>query len=236
MKLELENRDDALLVRFSRPPVNAFNLALVEELLQHMERLHADPPPGGLIFTGAGTLFSAGVDFKEAPHYDAAAQACMVESINRCLTLIYGFPRPTAAAINGSAMGGAFVLALACDIRVAARGEARLALSEVTAGIPYPACAMQIVNSELPPDLRRTLVLGGIPVDMQFAHDRGIVDELLDRESLLGRACELTRQRAALPAHARIKEQLRADALARMREIVAARRDPLLGGWIESAG
>jgi enoyl-CoA hydratase/carnithine racemase len=67
--------DGTLIVTFARPPANAFNLALIEELCACFEDAAAAPPPGGLVVTGDGTVFSGGVDFKEAPRYTADESA-----------------------------------------------------------------------------------------------------------------------------------------------------------------
>ena len=89
----------------------------------------------------------------------------MVAHINAALTILYGLPTATVAAVNGHAIGGAFVAVLACDTRVAADTAAELCLTEVTAGIPYPACPMEIVKAEIEPTCRRHLVPTGETID-----------------------------------------------------------------------
>jgi enoyl-CoA hydratase/carnithine racemase len=95
-------------------------------------------------------------------------------------------------------VGGAFVMMLACDARIASE-PVKLALSEVTAGIPCPACPLEIVNAEMEPGLRRHIVLSGDPIDPAQALERGIVDEVLPRGELVERAVELAQTRAAAP-------------------------------------
>jgi enoyl-CoA hydratase len=85
----------------------------------------------------------------------------MVSHINRAITMLYGLPTATVAAVNGHTIGGAFVVMLACDTRIAADTGAKLGLTEVTAGIPYPACSMEVVKAEIEPSYRRHLVLTG---------------------------------------------------------------------------
>ena len=223
---------DTLIVTFARPPANAFNLALMEELASCFENAATAPPPGGLVVTGDGTVFSGGVDFKEAPRYSADEKRRMVQGINRMITALYGVPHATVAAVNGHAIGGGFVVMLACDMRVATPSNAKLALSEVAAGIPYPACPMEIVKAELNPDIRRRLVLSGEPISPGEARTLGIVDELIPTEQLIARAVELARTRSALPAYARVKEQLKRDTLKRMQAIVAGADDPMLEHWV----
>lgn len=225
--------DEAVVLAFARPPANAFNLAFVEEFSACLSSLAADPPRGGLVVTGEGAVFSGGVDFKEMPTYAAAEKRRMIEAINRMITLLYGFPRATVAAVNGHAAGGAFVVLLGCDARLAVpSAETKLALSEVTAGIPYPACPMEVVKAELQPHVRRVLALTGQVIAPQQAQAFGIIDELVPPDRLIARAVELARSRSALPSYVRVKEQLKRDVLQRMNEIVATRDDPMLEHWV----
>lgn len=230
--IRTSNESDTLIVTFARPPANAFNLALIEELATCFEAAVAKPPPRGLVVTGEGAVFSGGVDFKEAPRYSAEEKSRMVQGINRMITALYGVPCATVAAVNGHAIGGAFVLMLACDVRLAVPSNAKLALSEVAAGIPYPACPMEIVKAELAPDVRRRLVLSGQPIAPADAHGMGIVDELVSPDRLVLRAVEIAQTRAALPAYARVKEQLKSDTLRRMSGIIASAEDPMLDHWV----
>jgi enoyl-CoA hydratase len=220
---------DTAVVAFSRPPLNAFNLELIEELHECLQRLAVEPPPGGLVLTGEGAAFSAGVDFKEAPSYSDEDRARLVRTINSAITELYGFPAATVAAVNGHAIGGAFVMMLACDARVAAERRAKLGLTEVTAGIPYPAAPIAVVNAEIEPGYRRHLVLSGELIDPPSALAHGLVDDLVAPEELLSKAVALARARASASAYEVVKEQLKREALARMREIVASGTDPLLG-------
>jgi enoyl-CoA hydratase/carnithine racemase len=220
---------DTALVAFARPPLNAFNLELIEELDESLQRLAVEPPPGGLVLTGEGAVFSAGVDFKETPSYSDDQRARLVRTLNSAVTELYGFPTATVAAVNGHAIGGALVMMLACDARLAAAAtQAKLGLTEVTAGLPYPAAPIAVVGAEIEPSYRRHLVLSGERIDPATALERGLVDELVAPPQLIARAVELARSRAAASAYPLVKEQLRAQTLARMRHVVASGTDPLL--------
>jgi enoyl-CoA hydratase len=156
----------------------------------------------------------------------------MIGHINATITALYGLPTATVAAVNGHAIGGAFVVVLACDARLAADTDAKLGLTEVTAGIPYPACPMEVVKAEIEPSYRRHLVLTGEIFGPHVARARGLIDELVAPEELIQRAVVLARSRAAALSYGRVKQQLRGDTLARMREIIAARSDPMLEHWV----
>lgn len=121
---------------------------------------------------------------------------------------------------------------LACDPRIGCDVPARLGLTEVTAGIPYPAAAMEIVRAEPEPGLARRLVLSGQEISPLSARELGILDELVDPARLLERSIDRARTLAGARSYARVKEQLRGATLARMREIVASGADPLMRRWL----
>jgi len=230
--VRIERRGETALLVAARPPVNAIDLAVARELHARLDELAAQVPAGGVVVTGEGGTFSSGVDFKAVPAYSEDERRRMIGHINAAVALLYGLPTATVAAVNGHAIGGAFVVMLACDVRLAADVSAKLGLTEVTMGIPYPACPMEVVKAELDPTVRRQLVLSGELVSPRVAHARGVIDELTPPEQLLARAVEVARARAAAPAYARVKEQLRGEVLARMRATVAGSDDPMLQRWV----
>ena len=218
------------VVRFDRPPANAIDLPVTEEfgaLLDELEKA----PPKAVVLTGTGGTFSAGLDLKAVPAYGPAQRRALVLSINRMVRRLYGFPRPVAAAINGHAMAGGLVLALACDLRIAAAGTCKLALSEVNVGIPFPLGPMLIVNETVSAGTRRDLALFGRVFDPAAAHAAGFVDEVVEAERLLARTIERARALASLPGYAAIKAPLRAAALAELGRAEAAADDPILKLW-----
>jgi enoyl-CoA hydratase len=220
---------DTAVVAFSRPPLNAFNLALMDEFRALLEELERNVPRGGLVLSGDGDAFSAGVDFKEAPNYSPDERARMVVGINAAVTALYALPTATVAAVNGHAIGGGLVMVLACDTRLAADRPCKIGLTEVTAGLPYPACPLEVVRAEIEPAWCRHLVLSGELIEPAAALARGVLDGLLAPRELVPRAVELARTRAAAVSYAVVKEQLKRGAIARMREVLASGHDPLLG-------
>jgi enoyl-CoA hydratase len=233
--VRLDARDDVSILRFDRPPVNAIDISVVRALAAALERVAELPAHRPLVVTGTGRCFSAGLDLKRVPRYDAAEQRQMLEIVNRTVAALYGSPRPVVAAMNGHALAAGLVLALACDYRVVTSDRCKLGLPEVTAGVPYPAAPMRIVRAEIPPHAARVLVLTGRALAPPDALALGVVDEVVAPDRVLGRAIEIARELGASPDYGRIKTQLRAEVIADLQHVVAENDDPMLAGWITHA-
>ena len=214
------------LLRLARPPVNALDLELVQAIERGV-RAVGDSDARALVLTGDGSCFSAGIDTKLAPTYDAQQRRDSINAINQLVATICSASVPVLAAINGHAMGGGLVIALACDLRLAGRGEHRLALNEVSAGVPFPAGPLAVVRAELDPSVMRDLCLTGRAVGPDEALALRIVEAVLDPPELLDRARERALELASFPAYALVKAQVRGRLISELEQI-AAGDDPLI--------
>ena len=231
-----EQQGAVCIVRLDRPPVNAIDVNLLRAADAVLQRLEEHSDAGAVVITGVGRSFSAGLDLKAVPLYTPAEQRETILTLNRVVTRLYRLPVPTIAAVNGHAIAGGLVLALACDYRIGPSARCELGLTEARAGIPFPVGPLAVVQAELsPPVLRRlTLIARNIGPE-QALHD-GILDELQPPERVLERALELAQERATIPrlAYQRVKHQFRAETLARMERCVDSNTDPLLDGWLSA--
>ena len=221
------------VVTMQRPPANAIDIALLTELSTTLRDLEGRSDIAAMILTGRGKAFSAGLDLKLVPTYDRAQQNELLRILNQALYQLYALPIPTVAAVNGHAIAGGLVLALACDTRVAVDGGALFGLTEVRAGVPFPVAAMAVVKAELSPTVARELVLAGKNHDPGRALALGIADELQPANEVLVRSKAIASELAAAPreSYGRIKRQLRHEAIAEIERAQQA-GDPLHGNWI----
>ncbi|HEY8000547.1 MAG TPA: enoyl-CoA hydratase/isomerase family protein [Solirubrobacterales bacterium] len=228
--IEIEAVGEITVVRIQRPPANALEPGLLAAGADVVERLR-EQRPAAIVITGSGDFFSGGVDLKLVPTLSEDEQRGMVGGINRLFYEWYALPHPVVAAVNGHAVAGGLILALCADHRVGSL-RATYGLTEVRVGAPYPGAALAAVRAELAPAAARRLVLGGELVGADAALALGLVDELAEPEDVLAAALEVAGRLAALPAatYAAVKAQLRAPALAAMRE--ALEHDPLTAGWL----
>ncbi len=230
--LDIEEQGEVALLRIDRPPANAMDLELLEEGGRAVDEL-AGADPGAVVITGRDGFFSAGVDLKVAPTLGPDEQRAMVDAINRLFGRWYGFPRPLVCAVNGHAIAGGLILALCGDHRVGAH-HGKLGVTELRAGVGYPAVAMLVVQAELSPQVARQLVLGAGLVDAATGLELGLTDELQADDHLLDRSLEVAGELAALPraTYTQVKRQLRGEALERIARILGGEADPVAARWV----
>jgi enoyl-CoA hydratase len=217
-------------VAVDRPPANAMDVALLDELVAALDGVAADPP-AAVVLAGRPGFFSAGADLKAVPSYGPDEQRAMVNGINAMALGVYGLPCPVVGAITGHAIAGGMVLAICTDLRVAA-SEGRYGLTEVKVGVPYPQAAIGVIAAELPLAARRLFAFGNGLHDAQTCLRLGVFDEVVEPAEVLPRAQALARDLASMPGevYARTKRDLRGATLERLR--AAAADDPLLSRWV----
>ena len=227
----IERDGEVALVRADRPPANAMDVQLLDEVIAAAAEVAATDA-AAVVLTGRDGYFSAGADLKVVPGLDATGQRAMVNNINAMCAAWYGFERPVVCAVNGHAIAGGMVMALCGDYRVGST-EGKLGLTEVRAGVPYPAAAIAVVRAELAPSAMRRLTLGASLVDPPAALELGLVDELRPPGEVLDRALEVARELGALPAagYAHVKGQLRGALVTEIRRTIEEGTDPLLAAW-----
>jgi enoyl-CoA hydratase len=164
---------------------------------------------------------------------DRVTLASFVDRLDQTVLAWFTLPRPTVAAINGHAIAGGCVLALACDLRVAVDREATIGLNEVQVGVPFPAIPLAVTRYSLSPAHSREVLLTGARYDPMEARTRGLVDETVPPTSLMTRALELARSiaRDSLEAYVTIKTQLLAPSLAALAETRAQVNREFLDVW-----
>jgi enoyl-CoA hydratase len=215
-----EARGPVWLVRFNNPPMGYMDAGTVTELSALIDEIVATPSVRVLVFAGAvpdvfirhysvqelvglgeglkakGTKFEEG---RPAPERGFPLQARRLEEL----------PIPTIAAINGHAMGGGCEFALACDIRIAARGRYSIGLPEINIGLLPGGGGTQKLARLVGMPRALEMMLRGRTVDPDEALRIGLVHEVAD--DAVARALAIADELAKKPpkAVAHIKRLVR---------------------------
>jgi enoyl-CoA hydratase/carnithine racemase len=151
-----------------------------------------------VVFTGGPRVFSAGADVTEFRDAGPASVAANYRGSGGVYERIARLRQPTISAIAGYCLGGGLELALATDLRVAGR-SAVFGLPEVHLGIVPSSGGLLRLTRAVGPARAKELILRGRRLDAAEAHAIGMVAEVVDDGTALGRALELASELAALP-------------------------------------
>ena len=218
MGVQVEHRDGCAVVHMQAGKVNAMDLALCEDLCAAFATLPGDGARA-VVLTGNGRAFSAGVDLRAIVDGGADHARAFVAALARSFEAVLRCPLPVVAAIDGHAIAGGCVLACAADHRVAVdSGSARIGLTELAVGVPFPTSAVEIMRWRLGDPLlgRRVLLADTVPAADAVA--ARLADELAPADELLERALAVAGTLAAVPpaSYALTKAQLQADVRQRI--------------------
>jgi enoyl-CoA hydratase len=208
--------DGVLTLRLAHGKASALDAELLNALLRELDGAGEDVR--ALVLTGTGSIFSAGVDLfrltRDGPEYVRH----FLPLLGRFLRALFAFPRPVVAAVNGHAIAGGCVIALACDVRLMAEGAGRIGLPELLVGVPFPTVPLEIVRFAVPQEKLQSLIYTGRTLLPPDALGAGLVDEVVTPDALPARAEEVARQLALAPpaAYRLTKQALRAGALERI--------------------
>jgi enoyl-CoA hydratase len=189
LTVEVERRDAVAIVTIDREEaMNALDVRTLTELRDRLRELEADPDTRVVILTGSGDrAFAAGADIRYMSALDVAEAKAWGALGHETSRLLETMPQPTIAAINGFALGGGCELALACDLRYAAR-TAKLGQPEINLGIIPGWGGTQRLARATTIGFAKELVLTGRLVDAEEAERRGLVNAVFEPGELLDKA------------------------------------------------
>jgi enoyl-CoA hydratase len=194
--LRLEMAGKVATVTVDRPPVNAHDEKLFQNMARLMDRLSEDSGVRAVVLTGAGRIFGGGVDLKAVSareQGDLGARSGFARSARDCFWAIRECTKPVVAAINGPALGSGFGFAAASDILLCST-TAYIALPEINVGALGGAADAQRYFGR---SLTRRMLLTGYRVTAEELYRRGVVEAVLEPDALLGAALELAQEIAS---------------------------------------
>jgi len=206
--MPVEVVDGVSLVRFDHPPVNALDLDVLDDLIVTMRGVD-----GPVVLTGTGRCFSAGVDLRAVTEGGPEYTDRFLTALSAAFLAVFDHKAPVVAAINGHAIAGGCVFAMAADIRLMSAGT--IGLTELAVGAMFPVSALEICRYAMGPSVTPA-TLQAQTIDVSTAAAFGWVDEVVTAQELLPRSIALARELSefAPAAYAMTKQQLHRPARA----------------------
>jgi 2-(1,2-epoxy-1,2-dihydrophenyl)acetyl-CoA isomerase len=200
VEVELTRRDAVLTITLNRPDVlNAFDDAMHDGLRAGLEEAH-DASVRAVVVTGAGRGFCVGQDVS-ALTSAAAVDDLLRRTYHPNILALHDLQKPVIAAVNGAAAGAGLSLAMACDVRIAAR-TAVFVPAFINIGLVPDSGGSHFLTRILGPARALEWMLSGRRLSADEALAWGLVSELVDADGLQARVAELAAGLAALPTTA----------------------------------
>jgi enoyl-CoA hydratase len=227
-------RDDSgsiAVLRLAHGKVSALDVDFCHALVRELEQIAASDAQA-LVITGTGSVFSAGVDLFRVLEGGAGYLQQFLPAMDTFFRTLLTFSKPAIAAVNGHAIAGGCIIAAACDYRVMAEGSARIGVTELAVGVPFPPLPFEIVRARVPSRHFRDLVFTGRTVNPPEAVAVGLIDEIAPLDVLTTRAGHAAERLCQIPpiTFALTKRSFTEPLLARVRAATSLNAD-VLAAW-----
>jgi 2-(1,2-epoxy-1,2-dihydrophenyl)acetyl-CoA isomerase len=225
------HRDGAVAILTLNAPArrNAISLDTRLRLLELLRQCAADPACRAIVLAGAGGHFCSGGEVKPAGGADNAPDPARTRSnigiLHDVVRLLAGGPKPTVAAVQGSAFGAGMSLAAACD-HVVVAPSARFCAAFGKVGLMADAGLMWSLPTRIGVSPARNLLLTARIVDAQEAMTLGLADEMAAEGQVLAHGVRAARDLSRLaPLAVAAMKDVMARGPASLESVIAAESD-----------
>ena len=196
----LEEIDSVAILKLNRPEkLNAFNMQMLDDMLDAIDEINTNDNIKSLVITGEGRAFCAGADLslgektfnknfdtREEFNSDFRRDAGGILNLK-----IYNSLKPVIAASNGDAVGVGATMQLPADIRIASK-KSRYGFVFAKRGIVPDGCASWFLPKIVGIPMALELCYSGKIIDSTEAHRIGLVNYLVEDDNLITKAIEIS--------------------------------------------
>ncbi|PAV29399.1 enoyl-CoA hydratase [Virgibacillus profundi] len=193
--VNLEITDEHIaIISLNRPEAaNAMSHDLLMELNEIIQKVDQDPSIYCSIITGTNEkAFCAGADLKERKGMTDEQVVSAVRYIGDTVNAVENMHMPVIAALNGVAFGGGLELALACDLRIAAK-HVKVGLTETSLAIIPGAGGTQRLTRLIGLGQAKRMIYTAKPIQAEEALNIGLVEQVVEADSLMDNAVQLAK-------------------------------------------
>ena len=196
--LSIDREKQICRITIDRPPVNALDHGLLEQLTDDFTRA-GKLSDHVIMISGRPGRFCAGLDTKIIKAPGAEGLKDLLALLSNLLEVVARCPVPTMAAVSGHCLGGGTVLAALCDYRLMAEGNFKIGLPEINIGLQLPRKVHTIIARLTGPQLAQRLCVEGLLLTPEQARQAGLLDELTAADDLAAKAVEWCLHVLSLP-------------------------------------
>ncbi|TFH43392.1 MAG: enoyl-CoA hydratase/isomerase family protein [Chrysiogenales bacterium] len=215
--------DNIIIASIDNGKTNSITEKAVDTLSEIVQNLNENDDVKGLVITGAGKTFSSGFDLPMFLGFkDLDEVITFFRKTEEIYINLFTCKKPVVAALNGAAVAGGFITAMAADYRIVKNHpKIKLGMNEIKIGLGLSIVQTEIVRFGLNSDRTfRDVMYFGDMYDVQMAKEIGIVDEIAEEADLISRAKQVVCQWIDNPGRAfmLLKSSLRKPYEDRMRQ------------------
>ena len=188
VRLQVDEASRVGTIRLDRPPVNALNAQIQEELLAAAGEAARDGRVGAVVLWGGDRVFAAGADIKEMNGLGFAGISSRPTDLADACDALARIPKVVIAAVTGYALGGGCEVALTADFRFAA-DDAKLGQPEILLGVIPGAGGTQRLPRLVGPSKAKEMIYSGRFYSAAECQAMGLVDEVHPAAEVYQRAC-----------------------------------------------
>ena len=181
MPVRLDKQGGVGILTLDRPPANAYDYDFLRSLGSAIDDARSDDEIRAVVVASASDrFFSAGADLKAFAAGSARRRAMTALLGNEVFRKMEVTPLLFVAAVSGHALGGGLELAMACDLRFAAKGDYKLGLTETSLGLFPGTGGTQRLPRLVGLSTGIDLIARGATFGPEEAHEYRLVDRLFD--------------------------------------------------------
>lgn len=196
MKVLLEEKEDIAILKLNNGVTNAIDLDFIKDFeanLNIVEKNHR-----GLIIRGNEKFFSMGFNLPELLKLDKKDFEKFYIYFNQFILKLYTISIPTLSVIEGHAVAGGFIIAIATDYRLAVPDK-KLGLNEINLGVPVPFLAIKLLERLSCKRNCDNLLYTGDLIKTHDALNYQIIDEIASQEEINSKSLEMIKNLSNKP-------------------------------------
>lgn len=199
---------------------NVFSAMMSTQVNDCLDEVPTDE--GALIISGRQGIFSGGLDLKTIQSGDMELIKDMSEKAFLLLARLFSFPRPVVAACSGHGIALGTFLLCCCDYRIGIKGEYKIGANEMLTNMVIPTPILELIKFRISQPYKYRSILGAEMFCMEGAKDAGIIDEVVEEQSLEDASLEKAKYLATMghPSYSMTKELLIAEPMQKINDAI----------------